>query len=97
MSIAHLKLVVGMAFAVAPVLQPLFQGELYAEEDPLPLLAPEDFDRHFAAIKPYPGEWRWREDIPWAGTIHEARARAAKEDKPILAWQSANSPPLGST
>ena len=97
MSIVNLKLVVVMAFAVAFVLQPLFRSELHADEDLLPRIAPGDFDRHFVAIKPYPGEWRWREDIPWAGTIHEARARAAKEDKPILAWQSINSPPLGST
>ena len=76
-----------MVFAIAP------GGD---EELPAPIPA-EKFAKTFEAVKPYRGEWRWREEIPWVGTIHEARARAAKEDKPILAWQSANSPPLGST
>lgn len=67
------------------------------DEELPPPLTMEQFPRLFDAVKPYAGEWRWREDIPWVGTIHEARLRAAKEDKPILAWQSANSPPLGST
>lgn len=68
------------------------------DETDLPAsLAPADFPKLFETVKPYAGEWRWRDEIRWAGTIHEARARAAREDKPILAWQSADSPPLGST
>ena len=67
------------------------------EGDLPPPIAPADFPKLFETVKPYPGEWRWRDEIPWVVTIHEARARAAREDKPILAWQSADSPPLGST
>ena len=66
-------------------------------EDLPPPLKDDQFAAHFKMVRPYAGEWRWREDIPWVGTIHEARLRAAAENKPILAWQSADSPPLGST
>ena len=67
------------------------------DKDLPPAIGAADFPSLFATVKPYAGEWRWRDEIAWAGTIHEARARAAREDKPILAWQSADSPPLGST
>lgn len=69
-----------------------------ADETDLPPPIPsEKFKSTFEMVKPPPGEFRWRDEIAWAGTIHEARERAAREDKPILAWQSANSPALGST
>ena len=69
-----------------------------ADETDLPSpMSAAEFPGLFAAVKPYAGEWRWRDEIRWAGTIHEARVRAAREDKPILAWQAADSPPLGST
>jgi RNA polymerase sigma factor (sigma-70 family) len=69
-----------------------------AEDKDLPPPIPEaKFQTYFSMIKPYRGEYRWRDEIRWAGTIHEARERAAKENKPILAWQSANSPTLGAT
>lgn len=69
-----------------------------AQDNDLPPPIPvEKFQTYFGMIKPYPGEFRWRDEIAWAGTIHEARERAAREDKPILVWQSANSPCLGST
>ena len=74
----------------------LLAGAIDERDLPAPL-ASSDFPKLFETVKPYPGEWRWRDEIRWAGTIHEARARAAREDKPILAWQSADSPPLGST
>jgi hypothetical protein len=74
----------------------LFAG-LPDETDLPPAIAPAEFPALFTAVKPYPAEFRWRDEIRWAGTIHEARVRAAREGKPILAWQSADSPPLGST
>lgn len=80
--------VVLLAIAASPQLR---------EEDLPPPIPAEKFSPYFEAVKPYAGEWRWRDEIPWVGTIHEARSRAAKEDKPILAWMSANSPPLGAT
>ena len=76
---------------------PEVKTEIRDDEDLPPALQEEQFSRYFEAVKPYEGEWRWREEIAWVGTIHEARARAAQENKPILAWMSANSPPLGAT
>ena len=105
MLFAKLKIAAAMVFAVAPAL--IGAGALaYQALQPMPVrvdeelpapIAVEKFAKVFDTVKPYPGEWRWREEISWAGTIHEARARASKENKPILVWQSANSPPLGST
>jgi hypothetical protein len=48
-------------------------------------------------ISPYPGEYAWREDIPWEISIRAARERAAREGKPILLLSSADGPPLGKT
>jgi RNA polymerase sigma factor (sigma-70 family) len=101
MMIAKLKVAAMMVLAIAtPVIgagTAAYQV-LRVEDDDLPPPIPADkFAGYFEAVKPYPGEWRWREEIPWVGTIHEARARAAKENKPILAWKSADSPVLGST
>jgi RNA polymerase sigma factor (sigma-70 family) len=109
MVVTKLKVAAMMVFAVAPALigagslalQAFFpepvKVEVREDEDLPPPLSVEKFSKHFEAVKPYKDEWRWYEDIPWVGTIHEARARAAREDKPILAFMSANSPPLGAT
>jgi len=91
MRIASLKLAAVLVLAV------IGAGPTREDDDLPPTLSTEKFAKYFEAIRPYPGEWRWREDIPWVGTIHEARARAAKENKPILAWKSADSPTLGAT
>jgi RNA polymerase sigma factor (sigma-70 family) len=103
MMIAKLKMAAVMVLAIAtPVIgagtaYQVLKVEAREDDDLPPPISAEKFSSHFETIKPYPGEWRWREEIPWVGTIHEARARAAKENKPILAWKSADSPPLGST
>lgn len=67
------------------------------DQDLPPPIPTEKFPSYFEMVKPSREEFRWRDEIAWAGTIHEARERASREDKPILAWQAANSPPLGST
>lgn len=66
------------------------------EADPLSgcktaaLLPSASFGKVFGSIKPQPKEFAWYEEIPWLLTIHEARERAAAEDKPILFWMAAN-------
>jgi RNA polymerase sigma factor (sigma-70 family) len=104
MMIAKLKVAAVMVLAIAtPVIgagtaaYQVLKVEVGEDDDLPPPITAEKFAACFETVKPYPGEWRWREEIPWVGTIHEARARAAKENKPILAWKSADSPPLGST
>jgi RNA polymerase sigma factor (sigma-70 family) len=108
MAVTKLKVAAMMVFAVAPALigagslalqalQPAPKAVEMRDEDMPAPLAVEKFSTCFEAVKPYKDEWRWHDDIPWVGTIHEARARAAREDKPILAFQSADSPPLGAT
>ncbi len=68
-----------------------------APADLPPPIPVEKLETYLALVEPLPREWRWRDEIPWVGTIHEARERAAREDKPILVWQAADSPCLGST
>jgi hypothetical protein len=47
-------------------------------------------------IKPMPGQFAWREEIPWLTSIQEARLKAAAEEKPLLIWIAADGQPLGS-
>ena len=42
-----------------------------------------DFDKLHALIKPQQGESRWME-VEWHPRVWEARARAAKEGKPLF-------------
>jgi len=66
-----------------------------------PQSAPElprgQFDRLHALIKPQAGEFAWYEDIPWLLSVQEAREKAAREDKPIVVWCSADGQPCGAT
>jgi len=57
-------------------------------------ITPETFDKLRALIRPHEGESRWRE-IDWLTSLHDARARAAAEGKPILLWSGGGAPPLG--
>jgi hypothetical protein len=50
-----------------------------------------------ALIKPQAGEFAWYEEIPWLTGVQEAREKAAKEDKPIVVWCSADGQPCGAT
>ena len=58
-------------------------------------IAPEQFDRLFALIRPQAGEDRWAE-IPWMTSLWQARRRAAEEGKPMLLWEMDGNP-LGCT
>jgi hypothetical protein len=58
-------------------------------------IAPAQFGKLHALIKPGPGEDKWAE-IPWQTSLWEARKRAAAEGKPILLWEM-DGHPLGCT
>jgi hypothetical protein len=61
------------------------------ESAPIPA---EKFDLLRRLIQPYPGEFAWRDEIPWLTAIQEAREKAAAEGKPILFWCAADGHPL---
>lgn len=63
----------------------------------IPEIPPAKFDEYHALIRPWPGEYGWRNEIPWLLSVREAREKAAQEGKPVLMWVSANSPALGHT
>ena len=58
-------------------------------------IAPAQFKKLHALIKPKPSEEKWAQ-IPWLTGLWEARQRAATEGKPILLWEM-DGHPLGCT
>jgi hypothetical protein len=60
-------------------------------------ISKEEFERLYKLIRPLPGEYAWRDDIPWQTRFQAARAKAVAEDKPIFIMASANAFPLGRT
>ena len=56
-------------------------------------VAPAEFGRLRALIRPHPGESKWA-DIPWQTSLWEARLAAAAEGKPIYIL-AADFSPLG--
>jgi hypothetical protein len=56
---------------------------------------PENFRALLAAIRPTPGELRWRE-IPWQTDLRAACRLAAEQGKPVFLW-AMNGNPLGCT
>jgi hypothetical protein len=50
-------------------------------------LSPERFAAVFTLIKPQANESLWAK-IPWLTNLHEARKKAAEEDKPLLVWRA---------
>jgi len=69
-----------------------FPAILAGAGDPI---APEQFGRLHALIKPKASEEKWAQ-IPWLTDLWEARQRAAAEGKPILLWEM-DGHPLGCT
>jgi hypothetical protein len=59
-------------------------------------LTPENFARIYKLVKPLPGEFAWRDEIPWLISIREARQKAAKEGKPLFLYTAADGHPCGS-
>jgi hypothetical protein len=76
--------------ALVLVLTPAVGGERIGE------ISRDDFGRLHALAKPQPGESPWRE-IPWLTSLEAARAKAAREDKPLLIFTAADGNPLGRT
>lgn len=62
----------------------------------VPKIAPSDFDRLLAVIKPQHGESPWRE-IPWLTNVTEARRKASAENKPLVIFTAADGSPLSRT
>ena len=62
-----------------------------------PDIPKEKFDVLHALIKPQGTEFAWYEEIPWLLSVQEAREKAAREDKPIVVWCSADGQPCGAT
>jgi hypothetical protein len=58
-------------------------------------IAPDQFDKVLALIKPAQGEDPWA-TIPWQTDLWQARKLAAKQGKPILLWEM-DGHPLGCT
>jgi hypothetical protein len=57
----------------------------------------KQFENALKVIRPLPGEYAWRDEIPWLGRIQAARERAVAEDKPILILASQNAYACGRT
>jgi hypothetical protein len=55
----------------------------------------EKYEGVLKLVKPYPGEYAWRDDIPWEITLSGAQEKAAAQDKPILLLRSNDGPPFG--
>lgn len=61
-----------------------------------PEIAPADFARLHALIRPQAGESPWR-DVEWMTNVRDARRKAAAEGKPILIFTAADGSPLSRT
>ena len=55
------------------------------------------FEQLAGLLRPLPGEYDWRDAVPWHVRIQEARRKAVKEDKPLLIFSCANACVLGRT
>jgi hypothetical protein len=55
------------------------------------------FEKLLKVIRPLPGEYAWRDEIPWQTRLQTAREKAVAADKPILILASANAFALGRT
>jgi hypothetical protein len=60
-------------------------------------ISKEEFEWLYKLIKPLPGEYAWRDEIPWLTRFQAAREKAVAEDKPIFIMASNNAFPLGRT
>ena len=70
------RLVFLLAMAILPF-------RAVAADKPVPRIAPKEFEKIYAMIRPQPGESRWME-IDWYPSVWEARQKAAAEGKPIF-------------
>lgn len=66
---------------------------LYGSYDVQEDLSSATFADYFERCRPKPQDERWTE-IPWVGTLWEARQKAAAELKPLFLW-AMNGHPFG--
>jgi hypothetical protein len=67
-------------------------------QDRTPAPIPADkFDRLHKTLVPTADDLAGFWDLPWEVNVHAARAKAAAQDKPILAYFGANGSVLGAT
>lgn len=96
MLMTKLKLAVGILALGALVTQTWAQAPQNPSEPgkkSAPDIAPDQFDKLRALIKPKAGGF---DDLPWMTDLHEARKKAAAEGKPLLVWVG-DGHPLGWT
>jgi len=71
-------------------------GTRYCQSQPVPAgeqLSAAEFDKLLVAVRPTADEDDF-DKIPWLTNLWDARAKAAKEGKPILLWEM-DGHPLG--
>jgi len=80
-----------------PLAALLALGSAWAQETApgLPKIPAGQFQRLFETVKPYAGEFTWRDEIPWEITLRAAQEKAAAQDKPILVLRTNDGPALG--
>jgi len=66
---------------------------LYGTYESVSDLSEETFQAYFERCRPRMGSEKWTE-IPWIGSLWEARQRAAAELKPLFIW-AMNGHPFG--
>jgi hypothetical protein len=89
--------VMGAAIVAGSAVPAVAQAPPAAAGGKAPNPSADQFDRVTALVRPLPGEYAWRDEIPWEARIQTARIKAAAEDKPILILASANAFALGRT
>ena len=55
-------------------------------------IPPEDFAKIMAAIKPADDQSKYLDEIPWVGSLWEARKEAAAEGKPLFIFATTRHP-----
>lgn len=77
------------------LLAAILSGGTAAAQATAPTLSAENFSRYFNTVKPYAGEFAWRDEIPWEISLRGAQVKAAAQDKPILVLRTNDGPALG--
>jgi RNA polymerase sigma factor (sigma-70 family) len=72
-------------------------GEPQAKPSVVSDEAKRGYEKLTALLRPLPGEYDWRDAVPWHTRIQTARQQAVKEDKPLLIFSCANAFVLGRT
>ncbi len=87
----------GSSFGAAADREPAEPQATKAKPAVVPDEAKRSFEKLSALLRPLPGEYDWRDAVPWQTRIQTARQLAVKEDKPLLIFSCANAFVLGRT